>query len=92
MDWRDWQEKSTAVNENLAAFNESLAAIQRRIDEMVAAICKQQVEKRAAKEAAREAAEENEKALQRQNVKLTVGEDFPLDEPTSKERNYFVNR
>ncbi|KAL6177836.1 hypothetical protein ACLB2K_049357 [Fragaria x ananassa] len=31
------------------------------------------------------AAEENEKALQRQNVKSMVGEDVPLDEPTSEE-------
>ncbi|KAL6208180.1 hypothetical protein ACLB2K_019131 [Fragaria x ananassa] len=48
---------------------------------VVAAIRKQQAEKRVAKEVA----EENEKALQRQNVKPMVGEDFPLDELTSKE-------
>ncbi|KAL6192125.1 hypothetical protein ACLB2K_038512 [Fragaria x ananassa] len=49
----------------------------RRFEELFAAYLKQ-LDSRAA-------AKENEKALQCQNVKPTIGEDFPLDEPTSEE-------
>ncbi|KAL6185744.1 hypothetical protein ACLB2K_041871 [Fragaria x ananassa] len=56
MDWQDnsavVDDKILVVNENFAAFGESLAAIQRGIDEMMATIRKQQVEQVVAKESA----------------------------------------
>ncbi|KAL6202326.1 hypothetical protein ACLB2K_026034 [Fragaria x ananassa] len=82
MGWRDSEEKSAAVIEKFTAVNENLAASQRRIDEMMAemmTVIRKQIAEQAA---AKEAAKENKKALQRQN---TAGEDFPSDEPTSKE-------
>ncbi|KAL6209713.1 hypothetical protein ACLB2K_020653 [Fragaria x ananassa] len=64
--------------------NEAAIIDWRRFDKLLAAFRKQLD--------AQAAAEENEKALQRQNVKLTVGEDFPLDELTSKEETaLFIN-